>query len=213
VLGLTWDKREDVLMLSRIASWKTPEIVTQREILSFAQKIYDPLGFVCPVTLHPKLLLRKLQEENLGWDTEVDTDAKKMFLQWSQELQNLNQVKIPRWLSNTNESAISLHLFVDASQEAYAAVIFCRTETKSKIDVSFVQAKTRVAPKKHITIPRLELLAATIGTRLMRSTLAALDRQQIETFYWTDSSTVLAWIQRKTQWPHLYGTGLRKYGN
>jgi len=93
-----------------------------------------------------------------------------------------------------------LHLFVDASQEAYAAVIFCRAETKDKIDVSFVQAKARVAPKKPITIPRLELLAATIGTRLMRSTLAALNNQQIEMFYWTDSSTVLAWIQRKTQW-------------
>jgi len=107
VLGLTWNKREDVLMLSRVASWKIPEIITQREILSFAQKIYDPLGFVCPVTLHPKLLLRKLQEENLGWDTEVDDDAKETFLQWSQELQKLNQVKIPRWLSSTNRSAIS----------------------------------------------------------------------------------------------------------
>ncbi|XP_011688448.1 PREDICTED: uncharacterized protein LOC105450352 [Wasmannia auropunctata] len=150
VLRLTWNKQEDVLMLSRVTSWKIPEKITQREILSFAQRIYDPLGFVCPVTLHPKLLLRKLQE-NLGWD------------------------------GSTNRSAISLHLFVDASQDAYAAVIFCRVETKDKEDVNFVQAKARVAPKKQITIPRLELLAAMIGTRLMRSTLAALNSQQIET--------------------------------
>lgn len=76
-------------------------------------------------------------------------------------------------------------------------MIFIRVETEDKIDVRFVQAKARVVPKKQINIPRL---AAAIGTRLIKSTLTALDNQQIEAIYWTDSTTVLAWIQRKTQW-------------
>lgn len=101
---------------------------------------------------------------------------------------------------------VSLHIFCDASKVAYAAVIFIRVENIEGIKVYFVQAKTRVAPaRKGITdartsIPRLELLAATIGARLARSVLDALNFKALKPFYWTDSSTVIAWIQRECNW-------------
>ncbi|XP_018406252.1 PREDICTED: uncharacterized protein LOC108782470 [Cyphomyrmex costatus] len=201
VLGMTGNKQEDVLTLPRTAlQQETPSRITKREILSSTYRVYDALGFISPVTLYSKLLLRKLWEQNFDWDTEVELQIKEAFLLWLRELENLSQVKIPRWIFDTNESILSLHLFVNASQKAYAAVIFVRIETKNKVKVHFVQAKNRVAPKKMTTIPRLELLAALIETRLMRFTLTTLENSQIETFYWTDSTTVLAWIQRKTQW-------------
>lgn len=98
----------------------------KREIPSSAQKVYDPLGIVCPVTLYPKLLLRKLWEENIDWDTKVRVEAnvKEAFVQWMRELEDLCLVKIPRWILGSDESSLSLHLFVDASKEAYTAVIF-----------------------------------------------------------------------------------------
>ncbi|XP_011705757.1 PREDICTED: uncharacterized protein LOC105460953 [Wasmannia auropunctata] len=95
---------------------------------------------------------------------------------------------------------LTLHTFCDASQSAYAVVIFIRIERHTGVEVQFVQAKSRVAPVKNITIPRLELLAATIATRLAKSVLEILQLADIRTYYWSDSSTVLAWIQRECHW-------------
>lgn len=61
-----------------------------------AHRIFDPLGFVCPVTLGPKILLQEAWAAKLDWDEQVSDDIKKRFTQWVDELKNLNQVKIPR---------------------------------------------------------------------------------------------------------------------
>ncbi|XP_018307562.1 uncharacterized protein [Mycetomoellerius zeteki] len=199
VLGLFWNVREDMLMLSPTTlSQKTPVKVTKREILSFTQKIFDPLGVTCPVQFKPKLLLKRLWNKNTDWDVEVENNDKEAFQQWQQELEHLRHLKIPRWALKNSET-LSLHLFVDASQTAYGAVIFARIEHNSEIEVHFIQAKSRIAPKEKATIPRLELLSASIGARLMNNVANALNNSEIKQYSWTDSSTVLAWIQRETQ--------------
>lgn len=81
------------------------------------------------------------------------------------------------------EHEISFHCFVDASREAYAAVLFARTETSEGVKLMLVEAKSRVAPLGESTIPRLKLLAATIGARLMNSTLEALGRSQSKKYF------------------------------
>ncbi|XP_018303517.1 uncharacterized protein [Mycetomoellerius zeteki] len=182
VLGLFWNVREDMLMLSPTTlSQKTPVKVTKREILSFTQKIFDPLGVTCRVQLKPKLLLKRLWNKNTDWDVEVENNDKEAFQQWQQELEHLRHLKIPRWALKNSET-LSLHLFVDASQTAYGAVIFARIEHNSEIEVHFIQAKSRIAPKEKATIPRLELLSASIGARLMNNVVNALKNPEIKQY-------------------------------
>lgn len=83
VLGLIWDIEENTLMLAPTTLLrKPPEKITKKEILSFAQRIFDPLGIACPVEMKPKLLLKKIWSKNIDWDIEVEDDIKKTFLQW-----------------------------------------------------------------------------------------------------------------------------------
>ena len=92
-----------------------------------------------------------------------------------------------------------LHTFVDASKDAYAIVILLQINT----DISFVISKSRVAPLKIQTIPRLELMAATLGRTLTKFVKTTLNIQNIETNFWTDSKIVLDWIHAE---PHLMKT-------
>ncbi|GFU49696.1 uncharacterized protein K02A2.6 [Nephila pilipes] len=99
------------------------------------------------------------------------------------------------------ESNLSIHTFVDASKIAYVACIFLRSESsRGSVTVQLLQARSRIAPMKTITIPRLELMAAVIGARLSSSMKQALKLPYIKTYFWTNSSTVFTWITRREQW-------------
>ncbi|XP_070518841.1 uncharacterized protein [Cardiocondyla obscurior] len=209
VLGILWDKKSDTLALNvSDFSVLSDSEITKRNILSFAHRVFDPLGVVCPVMLCPRILLQDTWNLDLTWDNVVPDDIKIKFFKWIKDLKNLKEINIPRcFLGEISESDnISLHIFCDASKTAYASVIFIRVENCYGVNVYFVQAKTRVAPAKKSTtntkasIPRLELLAATIGVRLASNVLNILKVKNMRLFYWTDSSTVLAWIKRKCNW-------------
>ncbi|XP_072380765.1 uncharacterized protein [Diabrotica undecimpunctata] len=92
----------------------------------------------------------------------------------------------------------SLHMFSDASKKAYAVVVFLRV-VRNDVSIFLVAAKSRVAALKKISIPRLELLAATIGVRLYQSVKRQFS-QYVESYFWSDSTTVLSWIQREDDW-------------
>ncbi|KAF2886493.1 hypothetical protein ILUMI_19680 [Ignelater luminosus] len=160
-------------------------------------KTFDPIGFACPVLLYPKLLLQTLE-----WDTEVPQEVEQEFRKWYYQLYLLKEVKIPRSISNSYraDNKISFHVFVDASQVAYASVIYMRTQSLTDTKIQLIAAKSRVTPNKKMTIPRLELLAATIGARLMKSILETMENNQQEVYLWSDSTIVLTWIQRESQW-------------
>lgn len=108
------------------------------------------------------------------------------------------------------EDVTPFYVFVDASREAYAAVLYAPTETSDGIKVQLIEAKERVAPMGQATIPRLELLAATIGSRLMTFTLDALDKSQLEKRFWRGPSTVLSWIKHENQWATLVWTRVQE---
>ncbi|XP_011858320.1 PREDICTED: uncharacterized protein LOC105555888 [Vollenhovia emeryi] len=186
VLGLRWNKAEDTLGFTpSLLKPNAMSQVTKRAILSAAQRTFDPIGVASPVFLKPKLLLQKLWTLKLGWDETVPEEIKVDFDKWQQHLW---------WLEKT------AHSTANASQDAYAAVIFARTEECEGTYVQLIAAKVRVAPVERPTIPRLELLAATIGARLWHAVKSALDLKDAETFFWSDSTTVLAWIHRDKPW-------------
>ncbi|XP_071044575.1 uncharacterized protein [Parasteatoda tepidariorum] len=97
---------------------------------------------------------------------------------------------------------MSLHVFCDASKLAYGTCVFVRVESTNEpsVKVNLVQAKSRVAPLKPLTVPRLELLACCIGSRLLANIIKDLNLNNIDIYCWTDSTTVLSWIKRELNW-------------
>jgi len=213
ILGLMWRRDKDTLFIQQqVKEPKELDKVTKRYILSQTQSIFDPIGFTCPATIVPKLMLQKLWSKKISWDEEVDEDTQLSFRKWQHESNNLNEIKLPRWL-NTQWDGLqhrSLHVFCDASSHAYAAVVFLRVAMETGVQVHLIQAKARVAPIKKLTIPRLELLACTIGARLYAEIKQTLNDTSIQNYFWSDSSTAIYWIQKEEDWAVFVGNRVKE---
>ncbi|UYV74622.1 hypothetical protein LAZ67_12000313, partial [Cordylochernes scorpioides] len=149
---------------------------------------------------------------SLAWDDELDRHYKDELSLWFDDLQLHKGMAIPR---NFNPLMVpqkdwQIHTFVDASSEAYAAVVFLRTRVGDKVEVHMMAAKSRVAPLKRPTIPRLELLACVVGTRLNKMIFEALELKDIKNVFWSDATTALAWIKRDDQWGTFVGNRVKE---
>ncbi|GFS51141.1 uncharacterized protein TNCV_3532521 [Trichonephila clavipes] len=170
VLGLKWDLDQDLLSVDIKVHESKNEILTKRKILSLVHKIFDPIGFTCPVTLIPKIMLQECWTLKVKWDSELPASIWQKFQKWKDQLDRLKAIAVPRCMIENPETSqnLSLHVFCDASKAAYATCIFLRSENENSASCQLVQARS-VAPLKSISIPRLELLACTIGARLART--------------------------------------------
>ncbi|GFX58747.1 integrase catalytic domain-containing protein [Trichonephila clavipes] len=202
VLGLIWNLKDDCLSCNINCQKNEGKAITKRSLLSIANHIFDPIGFTAPVTLKPKLILQEIWKLKLKWDENLPKDILNQVKKWLEQLSILASIKIPRCLnlSSNGIKRLTLHVFCDASKKAYAACVFFRVEYEENVFVKLIQAKARVAPLKDITIPRLELLACVLGTRLAASVKNDLNLPDVRIYYLTDSMTALAWIQRTRDW-------------
>ena len=109
----------------------------------------------------------------------------------------LSKIKVPRSLQSSGKAkSVLLHEFVDASQDAYGAVVYMKIEYDDRRTlVSFVTSKINIAPLQATSIPRLELMGAVIGKRLALSVAETLNVEKQSITFWTDSTTVLEWIR------------------
>ncbi|UYV65295.1 hypothetical protein LAZ67_3003849 [Cordylochernes scorpioides] len=210
VLGVCWDKRDDCLSCEIPVA--IPPKITKRSILSCLAQIYDPIGFLSPILIKPKILLQKAWTLKLAWDDELDRHYKDELSLWFDDLQLHKGMAIPR---NFNPLMVpqkdwQIHTFVDASSEAYAAVVFLRTRVGDKVEVHMMAAKSRVAPLKRPTIPRLELLACVVGARLNKMIFEALKLKDIKNVFWSDATTALTWIKRDDQWGTFVGNRVKE---
>ena len=193
-LGVAWDSRSDT-MATHI-ELPTGYSSTKRGVVSDIARTFDVLGWLAPAILPMKLLYRELWKQKIGWDEEVPGDIKSSHKKWREELPLLAEIQLPRsYYSERHHLTIELHGFSDASQEAYSAVVYLRATYKnSPPTCRLVVAKTRVAPLKQLTIPRLELCGATLLSKLLNSTRQTLDIPLDATHAWCDSTIVLAWL-------------------
>ena len=101
-----------------------------------------------------------------------------------------------------NTQNCTLHGFSDASMKAYSAVIYFVCELNGCIHVELLTSKTRIAPLKTQTIPRLELMSAFILAKLMSRVQKALGHEvtELKTRFWVESKTVLCLINNKGEW-------------
>ncbi|GFV31352.1 DUF1758 domain-containing protein [Trichonephila clavipes] len=135
----------------------------------------------------------------VSWDTELPLSISRKFERWKEHFDSL---EFPRCISKelSPNSDLSLHVFCDTSKAAYASCVFLRTEVGGTATCRLVQASARVASKKPITIPRLELLAHTIGSTLVNNMKVDLGLENVPICCWSDSVNALYWIKRKENW-------------
>lgn len=131
----------------------------------------------------------------MDWDEQVSEKLSKEWIKINEELESINQFKIPRWYGTVTACGVELHGFCDASTKAYACVIYCRLKY-NKQSIILVAAKSKLVPlKKHISLPRLELCGALLLAKLMAKVKKCLEGQELHVFGWSDSTAVLGWLQ------------------
>ncbi|GFV67003.1 integrase catalytic domain-containing protein [Trichonephila clavipes] len=200
VLGIPWDVVHDYFTIDvkGLLQLGTSKPITKRIVLQSAGKIYDPVGFLSPYTIRLKCLLQELWLRKLSWDDELPPDIHAVWSQWWLELPFLSELKIPRKIldSSGDSSEVQIHTFSDASQKAYGAAAFLRVKHKDRVSVDLVTSKSRVAPLKRLSLPRLELMGSLLAARLAKEVKKILDQKcSTRAFFWTDSQVTLHWIK------------------
>uniref|UniRef100_A0A2H1VWV5 SFRICE_018011 n=1 Tax=Spodoptera frugiperda TaxID=7108 RepID=A0A2H1VWV5_SPOFR len=193
-LGLNWNPKTDTLQISIVIPNKS-DVVTKRSILSTSFKIFDPLGILSPCVIIPKMLLQSLWLNKNGWDEPVSSDILKSWNKFINNLSFLSDLQIPRSTLCEAPSYIEIHTFSDASQVAYGACVYLRSHNLAgDVKVNLLCAKSKVAPLKPTTIPRLELCAALLAAKLCKTVTSSLRCEVNRIIYWCDSSVVLSWL-------------------
>nr|XP_033949987.1 uncharacterized protein LOC117454852 [Pseudochaenichthys georgianus] len=205
VLGLVWKAEMDhfVFDLKGLLDILKGKENTKRSVLQTSARVFDPIGFLTPFTIRVKCLFQELWERGIGWDEQLPSDLAEKWDQWCAELPKLHLVAIPRWYQieiQPNSQTIKLHVFCDASEKAYSAVAYLQGKNKDgEVVTSFVASKSKVAPLKKMSVPRLELMGALIGARLGNNLLKPLNMEKIQLYMWTDSMIVFHWIRSSAQ--------------
>ena len=198
VLGVSWAPAADELVIttSQLAQLGSCMPETKRTILRIAAKFYDPLGLLAPLLVRAKMMLKSLWRSGKGWDQAVTEEVQTQWRRWLHELRELGSFSVPRSYGLTTGRPYQIHIFCDASKEAYAAVAYIRTEDQEQIvSTALLISKSRLSPSQQMTIPRLELTAAVIGARLLAYVKEQLTEPPQSCFLWTDSMVALSWIR------------------
>lgn len=199
ILGVKWNKNSDELGIV-VKELQKPIKFTKRAILKEIASLYDPNGYLAPVVIVPKMLMQSIWRLNdINWDDEVPHSIKKEWVDFYSNLSLLSSFKLKRWLKTDAKSKIQIHAFCDASEKAYGTAIYIRVENSGGIHCALLSAKSRVAPIKTVTIPRLELLAAVVLSDQLEAILEACQFNAQSVTCWTDSSIALHWINKEPQ--------------
>ncbi|XP_062717003.1 uncharacterized protein LOC134292164 [Aedes albopictus] len=207
VLGMKWLPKEDVFVYSVALRDDLSKILvdeyvpTKREVLKVVMSLFDPLGFISFFLIHGKILIQDIWARGTQWDEKITEDLYVRWRQWTSLFAELGTLRIPRCYFHSpfpaNFETLQLHIFVDASEAAYSCVAYFRLEVGETVQVAFVSSKTKVAPLKTISIPRLELKAAVLGTRMLNTIKDQHTFPIARQIIWSDAGVCLAWIRSK----------------
>lgn len=194
-LGLLWSVENDSFRFNISIPDKA---ATRRNILSMVSSIYDPLGFLCPLTLPAKLLLQDLCRLKCSWDQPIPQACAERWRRWATGLDELQDFSVKRCVKPSEAGAsvkAELHHFSDASEQGYGTVSYMRLHTEThNVHIAFMLGKARVAPLKQMTVPRMELVAATLAVRVDMMIRKELEIELNNSTFWTDSQSVLKYI-------------------
>jgi len=206
-LGILWNPKTDEFSFKISSQLQTS--LTKRTVLSEIAKLFDPIGWLSPVLITAKILMQSLWALNLGWDDELPPDIQQQWKDFQVDLQRLELLRIRRCffsefinspslnhqhLGGEGHSRYCLVGFSDASEVAYAAAVYICAYDSNNVSRSLITSKTRVAPAKKISIPRLELCGALLLAELLDKVKSTLKIPIHSMTAWTDSTVTLAWI-------------------
>lgn len=197
-LGLQWCIETDTFKFKLKLKEKPP---TKRGMLSIISSVYDPLGFLAPLLLPAKLLLQELCRKKCDWDDPIPPDFQQKWNKWLMDLENVAYFKIQRCVKPEGFGSMvsaQLHHFADASEHGYGTASYLRMQNmEERVYVAFLFGKSRVAPLKPVTIPRLELTAAVVAVRVDKMLQSELQLPLKKACFWTDSTSVLKYIKNE----------------
>jgi len=204
-LGVRWNVETDEFVFKVQLKRKPP---ARRGLLSVMSSVYDPLGFISPFLLSAK----KDSSRSLPEKVEVGRCyPERMFTssqRWLQSLPAMEQFSVQRCYKPKEFGTIAdvqIHHFSDASEVGYDAVSYLRfIDTDSRVHCSFVMSKTRLAPLKSLSVPRLELTAATLAVKLDKILRKELEVPINRSVFWTDSTSVLRYIENEDKRFHTF---------
>ncbi|GFS91797.1 DUF1758 domain-containing protein [Trichonephila clavipes] len=201
-LGMLWDPKVDCITYKVKISDKVN--FSKRDVLSEIARLYDLLGLIGPIVTKAKIFIQELWKIKLDWSEQLPPDAMEEWMNFYQKLAKVNNFKIPRCILLPATIRIEIHGFSVASERAYADVVYIKCFNESgQSQTRLLCSKSRVAPLKTLTIPRLELSAALLLSRLVKKVVPILQLSIHKIWMWTDSTIALAWI--KTE-PHKLKT-------
>lgn len=199
-LGMRWDTETDTYRYSYRLQNKQAK--TAAEVLSQLASVYDALQVVGPYIMAGKLFLQALQmADGFNWALQLTPVQQAWWDDWYRGLERIAGLTIPRWYGWLRKEPVVAHVFADASEAGYGAVLYLASFHQQR--TAFVQARSRVANKRKLqTIPRLELQGLLLAARMGEQFLYEVEggySNVIRLFLWTDSSTVWHWVQNEAR--------------
>ena len=201
VLGVGWDNIADVLRidLAQVTAFAKGLPPTKRSVLRIAAKVFDPMGYASVLVVTLKAFFQQLCINKCSWDDELKGTDRKTYNGLIKALETFPKIQVPRYpfLRNKTVSRVEIHGFSDASEMAYATIVYLRVIYESgEITTKFIASKYKVVPIKQQSIPRLELLGACLMVRLVETNAIqeSLKEHVIHSYYWVDSMAVLCWF-------------------
>ncbi|XP_045027086.1 uncharacterized protein LOC123470616 [Daphnia magna] len=192
------DPKESSVNTANLGADDAERRSTRAGLLSKVAGLFDPLGAAAPMTVKAKIRLRHLGVKGLRWEDAVTGLDREWWENYFDTIEQLRTVEFSRCLFPDEDQIVRTELdtFVDASEEACAAVCFIRNVYgDQRVIVRFIKAVTKLAPLKTVSVCKLELNAGLLGARLARFVESSLTRKIAARRFWTDSSTVRNWVR------------------
>ncbi|XP_055633918.1 uncharacterized protein LOC129774235 [Toxorhynchites rutilus septentrionalis] len=194
-LGVNWQPGPDLLSID-VSGFAVSGQWTRRKVYSVIAQLFDPTGITAPVITWAKIRMQLLWVATQGWDDSLSPDLEEQWADFYQQLPLLSNIKVDRYAFTDHPALTQFHVFSDASEAAYGACIYARSISRfGRIKVELLAAKSRPASLKKITLARLELCGALVAARLYRMTVHALKMEEIEAWFWSDSTIDLSWLK------------------
>lgn len=196
ILGMIWLPATDQFGI-KVGENVMERNPTKLTVIRDVAKLFDPIGMLAPFVVRGKILIQRTWKRGLDWKTPLPCDLRNAWEEIHNDIRLLQDIRIPRWTRNTSNAILHLVGFADASVEAYGAALYLRVEDGSgQTSCMLIAAKSKVAPVKALTIPRLELCAAKLLSDLLVSTRRALGYTAARTTLFSDSTIVLQWLAK-----------------
>ncbi|XP_055603942.1 uncharacterized protein LOC129752177 [Uranotaenia lowii] len=195
-LGLIWNPSEDYFVFN-VPPLDSSIKPTKRIVLAEIGRLFDPLGFLGPVVTLAKLTMQELWRLKMDWEDELPQEQLEIWKSFRQQLCSVKNIRKQRCVIPVKVKSVELHGYCDASKVAYGACLYVRSVSENEeIEVRLICSKSRVAPLKPMTIPRLELCGALLLAQLTKKVKEALNIKFDSITLWSDSQIVLSWLKK-----------------